>query len=134
MDGFNYAALKLLLLDPLKTGDLRYKARAFDYTIDRGIISPMVSAEPDSILIFDGIFALRPELKDYWDYSIYLYIDEDEALRRGVKRNPGDEEEARRRYIERYIAGQRLYHAESEPMKHADVVIDNTDPENPVIL
>lgn len=134
MDSFNYAALKLLLLDPLKTGDLRYKARAFDYTIDLGIISPMISAEPGSILIFDGVFALRPELRDYWDYSIYLHIDEEESIRRGVSRNPGEEEEARRRYQERYIAGQRLYHAESEPMKHADIVIDNTDLENPVIL
>ena len=134
MDGFNYAALKLLLLDPLKTGDLRYKAKAFDYTIDQGIISPRISAELDSILIFDGVFALRPELRDYWDYSIYLYIDEEESLRRGVNRNPGEEEEARRKYQERYIAGQRLYHAEFEPMKHAEIVIDNTDPENSVVL
>ena len=134
LDSFNYAAVKLLLLDPLKTGNLRYKARAFDYNIDQGIISPMQSAEPDSVLIFDGIFALRPELRDYWDYSIYLHIDEEESLRRGVTRNQGYEEEARRRYLERYIAGQRLYHAESEPMKHADIVIDNNDPENPVIL
>lgn len=134
VDSFNYAALKVLLLDPLKTGNLRYKARAFDYTIDQGIISPMVSAEPDSILIFEGIFVLRPMLRDYWDYSIYLHIDEEESLRRGAARNPGDEGEARRRYLARYIAGQRLYHAESEPRKHADVVIDNNDPENPVIL
>jgi len=133
-DSFNLAALKMLLLDPLKTGGLRYKARAFDYTIDKAIVSPLVEAEPDSILIFDGVFTHRPGLRGYWDYSIYLHINEEESIRRGLLRNPGDEAEARDRYMVRYIAGQRLYQAEAEPRKHANIVIDNNDPENPVIL
>ena len=133
-DSFNLAALKILLLDPLKTGDLRYKAKAFDYTIDKGIVSPLVEAEPDSILVFDGVFTHQSELRGYWDYSIYLHIDEEESIRRGLIRNPGDEDEARRRYLVRYIAGQRLYQAEAEPRKHANIVIDNNDPENPMIL
>jgi uridine kinase len=133
-DSFNLAALKMLLLDPLKTGGLRYKAKAFDYTIDKGISSPLVEAEPGSILVFDGVFTHQPELRVYWDYSIYLHIDEEESIRRGVGRNPGDEDEARRRYMVRYIAGQRIYQAEAEPRKQANIVIDNNDPENPVIL
>lgn len=88
-DSFNIAALKILLLDSLKTGDLRYKAKAFDYTIDKGIISPLVEAEPDSILVFDGVFTHQPELRTYWNYSIYLHINEEESIRRGVIRNPG---------------------------------------------
>ena len=133
-DSFNIAALKMLLLDPLQTGDLRYKARFFDYTIDKRISSPLVEADPGSILVFDGVFTHQPELIGYWDYSIYLHIDEEESIRRGLIRNPGDEDEARRRYEVRYIAGQRLYRAETEPRKHANIVIDNNDPENPVIL
>lgn len=133
-DSFNLAALKTLLLDPLKTGDLRYKAKAFDYTIDKGIVSPLMDAELGSILVFDGVFTHQSELRDYWDYSIYLHIDEEESIKRGLIRNPRDEDEARRRYEVRYIAGQRLYQAEAEPRKHANIVIDNNDPENPVIL
>ena len=133
-DSFNLAALKMLLLDPLKTGDLRYKARFFDYTLDKGTSAPLVEAEPGSILVFDGVFTHQPELRVYWDYSIYLHIDEEESIRRGISRNPGDEEEARRRYMVRYIAGQRLYQAEVEPRKYANIVIDNNDPENPLIL
>ena len=133
-DSFNTEALKMLLLDPLKTGDLRYKVKAFDYTIDKGIVSPLLDAESGSILVFDGVFTHQSELRDYWDYSIYLHIDEEESIRRGLIRNPGDEDEARRRYKVRYIAGQRLYQAEAEPRKHANIVIDNNDPENPVIL
>lgn len=134
MDSFNIAALKILLLDPLKTGNLRYKAKAFDHTIDRALMEPFMEADLDSILVFDGIFTHKPELRDYWDYSIYLLIDEEESIRRGVARNPEDKEQARHMYSVRYTAGQRLYNAESDPMSHADIVIDNNNPENPVIL
>jgi uridine kinase len=132
-DSFNIAAIKVLLLDPLKTGNLRYKSKVFDYTIDQAILEPFQQAEPDSILIFDGIFSLQSKLRDYWDYSIYLCIDEEESIRRAEARNPG-EEETRHLYVVRYIEGQRIYHDESNPASHADIVIDNNDPENPVIL
>ena len=134
LDSFNLAALKILLLDPLKTGDLRYKARVFDYTVDRAIITPFLEATPRSVLIFDGVFIHRQELRDYWDYSIYLLIDEEESIRRGSTRSTGDESEVKRRYKARYLAGQHLYHLESDPRKYANIVIDNNDPENPVIL
>ena len=65
-DSFNIAALKIMLLDPLKTGDLRYKARAFDYTIDMGIISPIEVAESHTILVFDGVFSHQQGLTAYY--------------------------------------------------------------------
>ncbi len=134
LDSFNYKLLTKQLLDPLKTGNLQLRVKAFDYTADEPVESPLIEVQPDVVLIFDGVFALRPELSDYWDYSIYLYIDEAESIRRGVARNPGDEDAAMRRYKVRYIAGQRLYHSEADPVKHASIVIDNSDPENPLIL
>jgi uridine kinase len=133
-DSFNYAALKVMLLDPLKTGDLRYKTRPFDYVADKGLMASYMEAELDSILIFDGIFAHRPELRDYWDYSIYLYVDEEVSLTRGIERNLGEEEATRHRYTVRYIPGQRIYHKEADPMKYASIIIDNNDPEKPIIL
>jgi uridine kinase len=133
-DSFNHEVLKKQLLDPLRSGDLRVRLKAFDYTVDEAVESPFVEAQPDTILVFDGVFSLRPELRDYWNHSIYLYVDEAESLRRGAARNPGDEEEAKHRYEVRYIAGQRLYHNEADPLKHASIVIDNNDPENPLIL
>ena len=133
-DSFNLAALKLLLLNPLKTGDLRYKTGAFDYTMDKGVISPLMESTINSILIFDGVFIHRPELREYWDYSIYLHITEEESIRRGINRNSGDVGAIRRRYETRYVAGQRIYHLMSDPISQADIIIDNNDPENPVIL
>lgn len=102
--------------------------------MDKVVDTPLQQAEPTSILIFEGVFTLREELRTYWDYSIYLEISEEESLRRGIERNPGDEAEARRRYGIRYIAGQRVYHMESDPERHASIVVDNNNPDDLIIL
>ena len=132
-DSFNYEALKHNLLDPLKKGDLKYRSKYFDYTTDSRIKDPLKIADKRAILIFDEVFSNRPELRDYWDYSIYLHIDEDESIKRGLKRN-GDNMEALKLYNSRYIRGQRIYQAEAEPLKYASIIIDNNDPDNPKIL
>ena len=133
-DSFNLQALKILLLNPLKSGNLRYKTKAYDYTHNIEIFSPFIMAKPDSILLFNGIFLNRPELRDYWDFSIYLYIDEDESIKRGLSRDNGDAEETKLLYLNRYLPGQRIYQKESEPMKYVDIIIDNNNIENPSII
>jgi uridine kinase len=133
-NSFNIAALKKHLLVPLKVGCMHYRTQVFDYRTNQAVEVPKKKAQCDSILVFDGVFTHRPEIRCYWNYSIYLYVSEEESLRRGIMRNPGEEEEAKRRYMARYRSGQRLYHTESEPMKHASIIVDNNDPDNPVIL
>lgn len=133
-DSFNIPALKVLLLDPLKFGNLRYKTKAFDYIKDIGILSPFLKAKSDSILLFNGIFINRPELRDYWDFSIYLDIGEDESIKRGLSRPEADPEKTKLLYLNRYLPGQRIYHKESEPTKYVDIIIDNNDLENPIII
>lgn len=133
-DSFNIDALKKHLLDPLKRGNLQYRTRFFDYQTDSFTESPHMIAKSDSILVFDGIFSLRPELRPYWDYSVYLNISEDESLCRGVKRDPGDSREVKRMYLVRYNPGQRIYHTECGPMEYASIIVDNNDPNNPKIL
>jgi uridine kinase len=133
-DSFNFKELRKQLLDPLKTGDLRYKSQAFDYMLDESVKSPQMKALPDSILVFDGIFTHSPELRAYWDYSIYLEISEEESLNRGINRDPGNVNEIRHMYNIRYLPGQRIYHLESDPKSYASIVVDNNDPNNPKII
>ena len=133
-DSFNLAALKKHLLVPLKVGCLNYTTQVFDYRIDEEVMIPKQKAPCDAVLIFDGVFIHRPELRNYWNYSVYLYVSEEESLRRGVQRDPGEADEIKRKYLVRYIPGQRIYHEESEPMKYASIIVDNTEPDNPVIL
>jgi hypothetical protein len=39
------------------------------------------------VLLFDGVFLMRPELRAYWDLTIYLDISADESLRRALTRD-----------------------------------------------
>lgn len=72
------------------------------------------------LLIVDGIFLFRPELNDLWDFRIFIDIDPDESIRRGVAR---DGPETEKLYRRRYVPGQRLYVDAIGPAGLADVVL-----------
>ena len=84
--------------------------------------------------MFEGVFSFREELRDFWDYMIYLDLSPAESLRRGVERDPGEKDEIERKYRVRYLPGQELYKAEAKPIEVADIIVDYKDPENPGIL
>lgn len=132
-DSFDLESLKENLLDPFRAGG-EYRLHMFDYRVDGPDPSMLYEFKPGTVLVFDGIFSLRPELRDYWDLTIHLSITEDESIKRGIERDPGDKEELRKRYEARYLPGQRLYKAEAKPEEVADIVVDNNDPSNPIIL
>ena len=136
-DSFNHVALIELLLEPLGPGgSLTFRRAVFDFRADAAVSEPLECAEPNSILLLDGVFLLRPELRTYFDFSIFLRADFDVALARAEHRDAeflGSIEEVKRRYEERYIPGQRIYLAEAQPERVASVVIDNNDLQRPVI-
>jgi uridine kinase len=131
-DSFNLESLRKHLLDPFRAGG-EYRLHMFDHRVDSPDPSMLYEFKPGTVLVFDGVFSLRPELRRYWDLTIYLSITEEESVRRGVERDPGDKEELCRRYKVRYVPGQRLYKAESKPEETADIVVDNNDPSNPIL-
>jgi uridine kinase len=88
----------------------------------------------NGILIVDGVFAYRPEFNDYWDFRVWVDIDAELSVARGVQRDAemsGDGEQAEKLHRNRYLVGERLYIAEVDPCSFVDVIIDNTDFERP---
>ncbi|HEX6076862.1 MAG TPA: uridine kinase [Micromonosporaceae bacterium] len=84
-------------------------------------------APADAVLIVDGVFALRPRLNDYWDFRIWLDVDEATSISRGVARDQdwaGADAEAVHR--DRYLVAARWYLSEVDPLRLVDLVIDNT--------
>lgn len=136
LDSFNYPLLRSYLLDPLSPGGSgRYRVAAFDHRTDRAVDSPLLTANPPSILIFDGIFANRRELAHYWDYSIFLAVDRRESLRRcnqrdGVRDAVDDPSADVQR---RYTQGQDIYLRSCKPQAAASIVINNDDLANPYV-
>ncbi|HEX8845992.1 MAG TPA: hypothetical protein VF791_15180 [Pyrinomonadaceae bacterium] len=137
LDSFNYQALTESLLAPLGPGGSRQYLRAvFDYRTDSEVRLPAQVAEEDAILLFDGVFLLRPELFEQWDFTIFVEAAFETTLGRAEQRDEllfGSIGEVRERYLKRYIPGQKLYMAESRPRERADVVVDNNDPQNPKV-
>ncbi|MCK9928286.1 uridine kinase [Frankia sp. Mgl5] len=137
-DAFDYTALRHLLLDPLSPdGDRRYRAAAFDHLRDAPLDSPTREAVSDAVLIVDGVFLLRDELRDYWDLSVFLQISPAESLRRAMCRDValfGSPDVVRERYEARYLPGQALYQASAAPGERADVLIGYERPEAPRVL
>jgi len=95
----------------------------------------VVSAPADSVLVVDSVFAFRPEYNDYWDFRIWLDVDAEVALERGIARDVDMEglAGATRVHRDRYHAAELIYLAEVDPISLADVMIDNRDFANPRI-
>lgn len=135
-DSFNLAALTGRLLVPFADGRPTVTTRAFD------VRSEMARSEEAAVperclLIFDGVFLLRPELRRHWCFSIYLHVPPEATLRRALIRDSdlmGAPAAVSQRYRARYLPGQALYRQEATPERHADVVLDHSDPTAPVVM
>jgi uridine kinase len=126
-DSYDYALLAEVLLNPLgPAGDRRYLPRIHDVTTDQPVPPRPETAEPDSILVFDGIFLHRPELIGYWDYSVFLDVPFAVSAARMAGRDHTDPDPAAPAN-HRYVAGQQIYLTECRPQEQATIVIDNTD-------
>jgi uridine kinase len=113
LDSFD--ALRTLLLEPFAAGRSFYR-KAFDHRFDRSVPTVMENAPTGAVLILDGLFLHRPVLRRYWDFSILLDVAPATAAERLLAR---DGQPTRHRYVR----GQELYFADSEPQNHASLVL-----------
>ena len=129
LDAFNYAALRADLLDPLRPGGTRrYRPAGHDLASDRELDLEWSAAPPGAVLVLDGVFLHRAELRDYWTYSVYLEVETSVRLARMAARDGGPELRQ-----DRYLEAQRIYRTSCRPHTRASLVIDNTDLQRPVI-
>lgn len=123
----DYPALRAALLEPLGPGgDLRYCDAVRDEGTGLPIEPAPRTAPGDAVLIVDGVFLQRPEVRDCWDLVVWVDTPFEEALRRALLRDTarfGGREEVRGRYVRRYFPGQRIYFEECRPRDEADVVV-----------
>jgi uridine kinase len=136
LDSFDVAALLRTCLTPFRQGSRSIATARFDHrkneTVGQEKTVPLTAA-----LLVDGVFLQRPELLEIWDLVVYLDVPEAVTLDRVVQRDLGDfgsEDEVRRRYTRRYLPGQALYRRAADPVARADVLIDNSNPEAPMLL
>ena len=131
-DSYDLDALRTWLLFPARIGK-PFKTAVFNHRRDRPVaVNPLIVPLP-AVLVFDGLFLNRDELRDEWDLSIFLDVPFEVSYARMAARDgsdPNPEAPANRRYFE----GQKLYFKESRPHRSADVVIDYADLDEPRII
>jgi uridine kinase len=134
-DSYDYATFRRVLIDPFREGaqtgaTTGFQLAAFDVARDTPVESAWTTAPRDAVLIVDGIFLHRPELRGLWNWSVWLDVPVDVAFRRlalrdGSDPDPGAPSNAR------YLDGQELYLKDAQPRSEAAAIVDNTDLAHP---
>ncbi len=133
LDAFDYARLRSDVLDPLAPGgSRRYRRRSHDLVSDAAVHPGHEVAPPGAVLVLDGLFLHRDELAGLWDLSIWLDVPFHVAAARLAARD-GSHPDPEHPSIARYVEAHRLYFAACDPVNRADVVIDNSAPDAPVL-
>jgi uridine kinase len=136
-DSYNYEALIDNVLDPISPrGNRKIKKVLFNIVTNSVIDSDYEVVEENAIILFDGIFLMRPELVKYWDVSIFVDITLDTAMYRAYEReklNGLSYEEIHALYEKRYFGGQKIYFERCSPHQRVNLIVDNNDFKNPMI-
>jgi len=136
-DSFNLPAIFKNVITPLKKGSDTIINGIYDYKAEQEIINSRIKIDNHSVILFDGIFMHRDELFKQWNLSIFLDISFETMLKRAIKRDLfffGSEENVKKRYMEKYIPGEKIYLNSCKPKERANIVIDNNNFELPVLL
>lgn len=104
-DSFDYVTLRRVLLDPFRlAGSAGFQTAAFDEVRDVPVAARWETAGPDAVLVIDGEFLLRPELRREWNASVLLVNAPERAV----------------------------YEEEARPREYATILVDDSDPLRPV--
>jgi uridine kinase len=124
-----------VVLDPLGPGgDRRFQHAVYDKVADIALSPPVTTAPADAVLVFDGVFLLRPELMDRWELRIFVSAPFEKTVDRAQARDQTpfrSAAEVERRYRSRYIPSQLLYFDKDRPADHADIIVHNDEPRQP---
>lgn len=84
------------------------------------ILSETKTVSPTGIIIIEGIYAIRPELKDYYDYMIWIDTPQDLRLQRGIARNGI---QTKNLWLHEWMPHEDRYVKIYKPYAYADEVI-----------
>lgn len=120
------------LLSPIHAGEKVMKSLTLlDIATDEFTTKRNYEIGYDTIILLEGVFLFRPELVDFLDYKIFIHVSFEEAKRRIILRDSSD---IARKIDTKYHPTQRKYLHDYKPEENANMVIDNTDWNNPRIL
>jgi uridine kinase len=137
-EAYDLSKVRELLLDPCgPEGNRRCRLDYWNSHEDRPFPEDWQEVKQDAILLVDGVFLHTPELREQWDFTVWLEVDWQSGLRRVARRDGnrgGRADLLRDSYKTGWIPRHLLYEQTVRPYEQVDVVIDNSDVQNPYIV
>jgi uridine kinase len=133
LDSYDYEAFQRGVVGPLRSGAGPYLLASHDLDTDDLLDGPVHHLQTPSVVLVDGIFLHRAELRDTWDFSVFLDVAFEVSVGRMAVRDGSDPDPAagsNRRYVE----GQLIYLSAAQPASLATVVVDNNEIAAPRIV
>ncbi len=121
---YDYLIKEILM--PIKEGiELDKQIEIYDKDNDIYILE-QINIPQGSILLLEGIFLQRKEIREYFDYIIYLDTPKEVRLNRVINRDKyiGNWEDIKLKYERRYFPAENKYVEEYCPMANADLVLN----------
>jgi uridine kinase len=106
---------------PLREG--RY-AEFVTYSWDLDKMYGRKMVRPYGIVVVEGVYAIRDELKDFYSLTIWLDVPKEVRLARGLKR---DGEDKRERWLFDWMPMEDRYVEIQKPHLRADIVLQEKD-------
>jgi uridine kinase len=111
---FDHRRLEREVLAPLRAGKIAEYQR---YDWHHNALGERVTVRPTGIVVVEGVYMLRPRLRQYWDLKVYIDTPRELRLARQLAR--GNDEE----HLRRWLAAEDYYERTERPADAADLVI-----------
>lgn len=133
VDFYDPAALRRLVLEPIRAGAGEVRTASFDLAADEPLSPDAAPVAQDAVVLVEGEFLLSPALDGFWDIGVLLVADPAAVLERALQRDTdlGPPEQVRELYLRRYLGAWALHEERDDPWSRADLVVDLTDPKRP---
>lgn len=112
---FDHVRLEQQLLRPLKRGE---PARFQRYDWSSNKLVDWVEVLPKGVVLVEGVYLLRADLRSYWDLSIYVDTPREVRLSRAYARGENDSG-----WIDKWAAAEDYYQAVEDPAQSADLIV-----------
>lgn len=127
-DTYNLRAFMTNVIEPIHGHPPRLiVSQAFDHRVDRPVQEQPTEVRAGEVVIVEGMFLHRDELRSVWDLSVFLDVPFGISVARMAERD-GTSSDPEDPSLRRYVEGQRIYLSTCHPAERSTFLIDNSRP------
>ena len=94
------------------------------YDWDKDDLAEWHTVPVGGVVIIEGVYSIRKELVNKYDYTIWVDCPKDIRLSRGLER---DGEEARDLWVNNWMKSEQIYVEKHKPRQRADLIVNGTE-------